>query len=64
MAAMAAVTVHTAVHTPEGVALQMMEDFLRVKRIHADHEFCKILAVAPGSGRAASIRQAGLSRNR
>ena len=52
---------HAAAHAPEGVAVQMLPDFLGVKGIHADDELGKILALAEGCLEAVAVGQASLA---
>ena len=53
---------NAAVHSPEGVAMEMFINTLRVKRVHSQDQLGEILAIAPGGRLAAAIGQPRLAK--
>ena len=48
---------NTAAHAPERVAMQVLPDLLRIKRVHADDQLGKILALAECCLKAVAVSQ-------
>ena len=52
---------HPAAHAPEGVAMEVFPDLLRVKGVHADDQLGEVLALAPGRLGTLAVGQARLT---
>ena len=52
---------NTAAHAPESVAMQVLPDLLRIKRVHADDQLGKILALTKCCFKAVAVCQTGFA---